>query len=325
MSSVMADIEAADAVVVNGEGTIHHGQGLEYVALLSIAKERGKGVLLINAVFQSFSADPAILNKLDDFTVRDQLSLNSAKSLGIRCRFLPDSILEASFDPRLHRDFDGGVVVTDWVKTRASDVGAVSSQLLADHPFSSTWFQPMHAIENRQCWQHFVASFATADAVVTSRHHAIYLAVLAGTPFVAFRSSTWKIEGLLESLQLSAPLCSSYQDVIEGLKWAQKNKSAFLAARDRLLSFRPLDCLSSLGSAGKSREEEEVAQLKVDIENQHKSLTADELSNAKRRMREQAQLVNIFRHHQTRLNSTAPLFSWRKWSKMRKRLSQFLR
>src|SRR5580704_11877828 len=50
--SLAEQLSAVDAVVVNGEGSIHHGAGTEYLALLGAAQDLGKATLLVNAVFQ---------------------------------------------------------------------------------------------------------------------------------------------------------------------------------------------------------------------------------------------------------------------------------
>ena len=46
-------IEACDALVVNGEGTLHHGFGSEYFACVWAAQHVGKVTLIINAVFEA--------------------------------------------------------------------------------------------------------------------------------------------------------------------------------------------------------------------------------------------------------------------------------
>lgn len=59
IESVLADadmrerLERCDAVVVNGEGTLHHGFGTEYLAVLGAAQQLGKASLIVNAVFEA--------------------------------------------------------------------------------------------------------------------------------------------------------------------------------------------------------------------------------------------------------------------------------
>ncbi|MEM7530438.1 MAG: hypothetical protein AAF416_22855, partial [Pseudomonadota bacterium] len=130
--ALMAQLDAADALVVNGEGTLHHGNGIPWLALLALAQQRGKATLLVNALYQEMSVGTDVLARLDAFFVRDPLSAAYVKGLGIGCREAPDSIVAARFSESPRITFDGGLVVTDWVKKRDGDVGAAMTALMAD-------------------------------------------------------------------------------------------------------------------------------------------------------------------------------------------------
>ena len=54
--------DSVDAVVVNGEGIIHHGRGEHLLALLDLAKERKRFAFLVNTSLQNLNCDPNILN-----------------------------------------------------------------------------------------------------------------------------------------------------------------------------------------------------------------------------------------------------------------------
>jgi polysaccharide pyruvyl transferase WcaK-like protein len=123
MRSCVRDLDACDAVVVNGEGTLHHGAGSEYFAILGAAQQLGKATLLINAVFEAHQGWAQVISRLDDFCVRDLHSLEHARSLGFRCRLVPDSFLAAQFDATPTIDLGGRIVVTDWHPARDADVG----------------------------------------------------------------------------------------------------------------------------------------------------------------------------------------------------------
>jgi len=91
-----ACLDRVDAVVVNGEGTLHHGRGSEYYALLGAAQQLGKATLIVNGVFEANAGWHRVLSRLDDFCVRDARSLAAARAAGVRCRLVPDSMLRRS-------------------------------------------------------------------------------------------------------------------------------------------------------------------------------------------------------------------------------------
>jgi len=203
---VMETLNRSDAVIVNGEGTLHHGRGLEYVALLVLAKRLGKAALLVNALFQEMEADAEALNSLDAFFVRDTLSEAYARARGIRCAHAPDSILAAGFTPTPRPDFHGDLVVTDWHKSRDGDIGAASISFLADAPNDAPYrFFPLHARQARGQWAGAMSAMGTSRLVVTARHHGVYLALMAGVPFVPLESNSWKIRATVESLRTGPP------------------------------------------------------------------------------------------------------------------------
>jgi hypothetical protein len=68
------DLVRVDVVIVNGEGTIHHGRSRELLAVLAAAQKLGKLTLLVNCVFQEVTEFHDTLRRLDDFTVRDPRS-----------------------------------------------------------------------------------------------------------------------------------------------------------------------------------------------------------------------------------------------------------
>jgi hypothetical protein len=198
-SDLPRQLSAVHAVIVNGEGTIHHGGGLHLLAILAGAQEMRLPTFLVNAVFQECEQDLQTLRQLDDFTVRDAASSACLKRLGVPHRIVLDSIFEAPFEAAPAHDFRGKIVVTDWHLARAGDVGAASEKLLNELGAGAV-FYPLDSPEREHDWRQALADFQQARLVVTGRHHGLCLAALAGVPFVALGSNTWKIEGMLELL-----------------------------------------------------------------------------------------------------------------------------
>jgi len=197
-SSVLSAINSVDAVLVNGEGTIHHGAGLHLLAILDLAIELGKGAFLVNATLQDVPEYQDVFSRLDDLVVREAHSAQYVRSLGAKPRVVADSILEADFHPGADDMFKNRIVVTDCHHSRPD----VRQQLtLLNQIFENdVMYFPLEWNERQADWRTTLAKFRAARLIVTGRYHGVYMALMAGTPFIALPSNTWKIEALLDML-----------------------------------------------------------------------------------------------------------------------------
>src|SRR5690348_10486304 len=203
---LMAKIASADAVVVNGEGTIHHGAGRDLLGLLAVAQKAGKPTLLVNAVFQEVEGFDDTLRRLDDFVVREPRSQSYAESRGFAARVVPDSYFAARFVPAEGEEgFAGLDVVTDFHPARrdvAEVLGAYAEQRQAAT-------LPLRGPETMRTWSSLPGAIRRSNALITGRHHGVCLAIVARVPFVALGSNTYKIEGMLEMLGLTRLYCET--------------------------------------------------------------------------------------------------------------------
>lgn len=238
-SPLVAHLDDVDAVVVNGEGTIHHRGGLHLLAILRGAQSMGIPTYLVNAVFQASEHDLDTLRQLRDFTVRDEASSAYLTSLDIPHRVVFDSILEAAFVDEPLQDLQGKVVVTDWHESRSADVGVALTQLLASLGDDAAYY-PLEDKERADTWRHAVADLRTARLVVTGRHHGVCLAALAGVPFVALPSNTWKVEGLLASLPGGLEICARFEALSDACRRALGDAETFREIRRFVEAQRPL-------------------------------------------------------------------------------------
>ncbi len=261
-----AALSEVDAVIVNGEGTIHHGGGLALLAALHIAKKKHKAALLVNCLFQDVPIDESIINSFDYFSVREPRSHAYAQSRDIRCVQRFDSIVAAQFAGKLN-DLAGMVLVTDWAKSSDQRVGKPSTQVLLSHEFGARpVLFPIHgelAISN---WSSSVSTLSTAKALVTSRHHGIYLAILAGIPFVALKGNTWKGEGLLESFNVKLPMVETYDQIKATLSNTSGLQRVVSEAQAKLFGAADLQHFAVLGTGSDSSEAEELTGLRSEID-----------------------------------------------------------
>lgn len=255
-----ARLQACDAVVVNGEGTLHHGAGTEYFAVLGAAQRLGKATLIVNAVFEAHTGWLSVLSQLDDFCVRDQHSLDHARSHGLRCRLVPDSFLGAVFDQPAFVDLSDRIVVTDWHPARDADVGHTLRTLL-DQVETTVYFPMLHGVQSH-LWRGAAAAWASSSLVITARHHGIYLAAVARKPFVALPSNTLKVQGLLAAAGVDIPVCVSPEEVEAALAFALDHLDRYERLFDWLEAQRPLSTYSALGRVdGGSTAAAELARL----------------------------------------------------------------
>lgn len=194
------ELSSVDAVVVNGEGTIHHGAGLHLLAILGAAQELGKPTYLINAVFQDTPFFDDVLSRLRDLAVRDLYSYNYLRSKGIGCRLVADSIIGANFHGGIEPSFQGKIVVTDGVISRP-DAKTQLMRVLEHYGVDAVYY-PLEG-ENADQWKDALRKIRGASLVVTARHHGLYLALMSKVPFVVLPSNSWKVEGTLAALDCS--------------------------------------------------------------------------------------------------------------------------
>lgn len=260
---LLADIDQAEAVVVNGEGTIHHGAGRPLLGLLELARKRRKAALLVNAVFQEVRGFEDTLAMLDEFTVREARSQAFAHRLGARrARVVPDLSFAAGHRPLgpSEQRTASGMAVTEGHWQRSEVQGILAA--LQQQPDACVFrFSAPDAAER---WDRAVEDLRGADVLVTGRHHGICFALKAGIPFVALPSNTWKIEGLLELIGRPDLLVHTFEEVLAKVGEVRQQRARFASLIDRLEGAAAPDCFRVLGEAGPSREAEEVERLRAD-------------------------------------------------------------
>jgi polysaccharide pyruvyl transferase WcaK-like protein len=258
---LMAKVASADAVVVNGEGTIHHGAGRDLLGLLAAAQRAGKPTLLVNAVFQEVEGFDDTLRRLDDFVVREPRSQAYAASRGFTARVVPDSYFAARFDSPGIDGYAGRDVITDFHPAR-TDVAAVLRAYAEEQGAQSL---PLRGAETMQTWSSLPETIRRSRALITGRHHGICLAIVARVPFVALGSNTYKIEGMLEMLGLERLYCETLEEVYAARTYAEERADTFAHLLERVTGGEPLSTFRALGRGGPDREAAEVQRLREDV------------------------------------------------------------
>ncbi len=226
-----AALAKADALLVNGEGTIHSDRpaGLDLLALSEEARRAGIYSALVNFTWARIS--PEHSGSLHDFNLvaaRETRSRRALAELGIEVELMADMSLAYPGAPARARQGIG------WSDSVLSPVArrlhmlarcAGWSHVPILTPPGSGMFRRRHLAradlarparmfrnlrldlaihrDAERCPASYLSRIAGLEGLVTGRFHGICLAILAGTPFFAIESNTHKISALVADAGLS--------------------------------------------------------------------------------------------------------------------------
>jgi hypothetical protein len=172
----------ADLVIVNGEGTLHHGHKHWLIRL-----GREYPSVLINAVYQANPNDAA-LKEFKYISVRESMSAAALKEHGIEAEIVPDLVFSSKYLQNI-KDCSRG----------PKAIGIIDSV----NP--GTFFN----ITACQSADAFFMKLFKYQRICTGRFHGIVACAVLGIPFVAYRSNTHKNEGLMWDMQAYINYCDT--------------------------------------------------------------------------------------------------------------------
>jgi len=228
----MAGLAEADTVVINGEGTLHHGRpaGARLLSIADHPAARGKRLALVNALYDENPADwGAWLAKFDLLFARDSRSAEELRrASGRAARWLPDLSLSAGGEAQ--SGAANGVLIGDSVRlehrralARLAERSAGARMLPTKTRAHPAWHAPLigpalktplYALYNGRLTLRrppfdlapdepaYLAALRSAALHVTGRFHGVCLSLVTGTPFLAVDSVSSKIARLLDDLGL---------------------------------------------------------------------------------------------------------------------------
>lgn len=184
-------IEMSDAVIVNGEGTMHHDRPIPHSLLNVIrnAKKQGKRAALINTVWQSMTLDDEMKDVLRDtyISVREIMSAEELQKDGI--------------DADIHLDLSYFNAVPEKVSPHR--------ELVVGKFFAQADYRPkdIPVLDIfKQDWDTFVNVLRSTDWFITGRHHELYASCKARCPFATLSGNTHKNEGLMKTAGVEIPI-----------------------------------------------------------------------------------------------------------------------
>lgn len=230
----LAALTRADLIVINGEGTLHHGshRGAGLLRVLDVPERRATPVVLLNALYQENPPDwDAPIRALVLVQARDSRSQSVLEGItGGPVPHLPDLTL---CDGQLVNNGDRrGVVLGDSVLPETSRALAELSRRVPGArliPVLKRLKRPKgrtaagralrgaygNLYDGLARWRYptleligdgnaYARALSGSELHITGRFHAICFSILTETPFLALRSNSWKIEALLADFGLSA-------------------------------------------------------------------------------------------------------------------------
>lgn len=219
---VDAALRTVDAVIVNGEGSIHDSARRErarYLAEVARHARRHAGIpsFLVNASL--YRLEPDVIDALREFRgiwLRESRSFDTLAGSGIDAARVPDLTLLTAAPPPTARH---GVIGTDSVRAEvAQRLHALCRQrgwrhtrlTHAARPRPGQYDGRLETLRRHAKWLHarltgrntrdrgqFVAELAGSELLCSGRFHAVTLALATRTPLIAVESNTPKISALL--------------------------------------------------------------------------------------------------------------------------------
>lgn len=179
-------LSEVDLVVINGEGSIHHGR---FQSLINLASEYP--CALVNCVYQA-NPENKNLNKFKWISCRESMSAKEIRNQGIDCKVVPDVLFVSSFlrsfvplETRMRK-----IGYTDCAEKEVKKIGPLKISYRIG-------FSP-----KTKKVSDYLNFLALHERMAVGRFHAAVCCSVMGIPFAAWDSNTWKIEGLMHDMKV---------------------------------------------------------------------------------------------------------------------------
>lgn len=222
------EIENSDAVIINGEGSLHHNKRRDLLIIAEYCINIKKPVYLINCTIQEIEDFDDVFRKLDDLVVRDFYSSEYLSKKKIEHRIVLDSILGADFNYKVsNTSSNKKIAFTDWQGQLENTVGSVLINFKENNQ-NSEYF-PMHDLKyfQNKIWKDTIKTFEKFSLILSARHHANYIAGLSNVPFIPFKSNSYKIEGTIKLSKLKIPICNKQNELEQLIKYSLNNSQIY--------------------------------------------------------------------------------------------------
>ena len=216
-----------DVLVMNGEGSMHHGSGgfRDKMSLIASATTRDRPAFLINSVWQDNPHDfDGVLAKCRQVVVREVLSQRAIAQHGVTAEVSPDLSYFAPVSRGSAIKLKRGIAITDFMSREFGNFVRLRSR----------WAERYQFLDMREMdWSTLVRSLKTARLLLTGRHHAVYAACRARTPFLALSGNSHKIEGIIATAGADIPVFKKISELQAAVERVEDWRSSY----DRLFDW----------------------------------------------------------------------------------------
>lgn len=228
-----------DAIIVNGEGTIHRAEERKFaMALASLAKFAEKNMAtpcyLVNATLHKNS--PRVYELISHYRavyVRDQKSLQELNAAGVAGKYVPD-LTFAGDSKAPAKAVKGACVIDSAVKEDSAALKDYAEEqkipfrsMIVARPGNAKFIRsPRPYVKNVYRWlkserristdpDAYISYLREHSLVITGRYHTVTMCVKNQIPFVALESNTPKVNSLLTDIFSDASRSMKMDDVKE--------------------------------------------------------------------------------------------------------------
>ncbi len=252
--SFLDNLSKVDIVVVNGEGTLHHSQprAKELVTIGKYVKEKyNKPIVLINSTYQENGVELSEYIKYFDLIyVRETLSKNDLNQYGIKSFVVPDMTFYSKYNTS-DKNLSNKIGVTDSVyldlseelfnmslkykynylpaltdmKLRTNNIKNILRFIkyftykfikqalnIFGYKFNHQSIRTFYYVNG---YENYINQIANLSFLIVGRYHSLCFALKTNTPFVALKSNSHKIEGMLEDIGIGQDRIKSIEEIID--------------------------------------------------------------------------------------------------------------
>lgn len=212
-------LDSADLVIINGEGSIHHGRFHELIKLASRYP-----AALVNAVYQENPVWP----ELKDFlyiATRESLSAQEIRSQQVECHVVPDVLFaSALLNSFVCQSPVRALGVTDNARKTTYRLGPFQLRLRIGRS------------PKQKLVSDYLNYLCEHQTLCIGRFHAAIAASVMGIPFSTWDSNTWKMKGLMQDMGIAHLHFATRQEAIAAVPDSLDPKiTAFVAeAKQRI-------------------------------------------------------------------------------------------
>lgn len=244
-------INPADIVLLNGEGTLHDNAGSNWLKKAAIAKDLNKKTFLVNSVWQNNTQTKNYLQIFDICTFREAFSYNEAIQDGCKNAIkIPDLTFYSwpTLKELPHHPQKKIGIIDSTKKDITSELIKLSILYKSDLFFMylKHWKKYQRDIrylfQRNKNFKHLEKAEQLTDyeTLISGRFHACCMSLMLGIPTISIESNTWKIKSMLQDAELEQLFHATstqeaytlYQQLTPEIlnQWQQKSKEFSLSA-----------------------------------------------------------------------------------------------